>query len=193
MNISELLLARSGNKCELCSSEAGLQAYELKPGNGNAEESTVFICPDCTAQVEGKTAADSDHWRKCLPAGMWSEVAGIQVLSWRMLSRFKAERWAADCLEMMYLDEARLAWAASGINEESTPVEDFHQDSNGQLLVAGDTVVLTRSLEIKGSPLNAKMGTVVKNIRLVSANTDQIEGKIEGSTIVILTKYVRKH
>jgi protein PhnA len=36
------------------------------------------------------------------------------------------------------------------------------------------------------------MGTVVKNIRLVEDNTEQIEGKIEGQTIVILTKYVRK-
>jgi protein PhnA len=40
--------------------------------------------------------------------------------------------------------------------------------------------------------MNAKMGTVVKNIRLVEENTEQIEGKIEGQTIVILTKYVRK-
>jgi protein PhnA len=36
------------------------------------------------------------------------------------------------------------------------------------------------------------MGTVVKNIRLVEDNTEQIEGRIEGQVIVILTKYVRK-
>jgi protein PhnA len=36
------------------------------------------------------------------------------------------------------------------------------------------------------------MVTVVKNIRLVEGNTEQIEGKIEGQSIVILTKYVRK-
>jgi protein PhnA len=45
---------------------------------------------------------------------------------------------------------------------------------------------------VKGTSLNAKMGTIVKNIRLVEENTEQIEGKIEGQTIVILTKYVRK-
>ena len=33
---------------------------------------------------------------------------------------------------------------------------------------------------------------MVKNIRLVEGNTEQIEGKIEGQSIVILTKYVRK-
>ena len=36
------------------------------------------------------------------------------------------------------------------------------------------------------------MGAVVKNIRVVEDNTEQIEGKIEGQLIVILTKYVRK-
>ena len=56
----------------------------------------------------------------------------------------------------------------------------------------GDTVTLTKSLDVKGTSLNAKLGTVVKNIRLVEENTEQIEGKIEGQVIVILTKYVRK-
>jgi uncharacterized Zn ribbon protein len=53
-------------------------------------------------------------------------------------------------------------------------------------------VVLTRSLDVKGSSLDAKMGTVVKNIRVVEDNTEQIEGKIDGQLIVILTKYLRK-
>ena len=56
----------------------------------------------------------------------------------------------------------------------------------------GDTVILTKSLDVKGSTLNAKLGTVVRNIRLVPDNTGQIEGKIEGQTIVVLTKYLRK-
>lgn len=36
------------------------------------------------------------------------------------------------------------------------------------------------------------MGAVVKNIRAVENNTEQIEGKIERQLIVIFTKYVRK-
>jgi protein PhnA len=36
------------------------------------------------------------------------------------------------------------------------------------------------------------VGTVVRNIRLVENNTEQIEGRIEGQVIVILTKYVRR-
>jgi protein PhnA len=53
-------------------------------------------------------------------------------------------------------------------------------------------VILTKSLDVKGTSLNAKVGTVVRNIRTVKDNTEQIEGKIEGQLIVILTKYVRK-
>ncbi len=40
--------------------------------------------------------------------------------------------------------------------------------------------------------VNAKIGTILKKVRLVEDNTDQIEGKIEGQVIVILTKFVRK-
>jgi protein PhnA len=92
----------------------------------------------------------------------------------------------------MYLDDERLAWAkASGDHENDAAVE-LHKDSNGHQLQNGDTVVLTKSLDVKGSTLNAKMGTVVRNIRLVEDNTEQIEGRIEGQLIVILTKYVRR-
>jgi len=63
---------------------------------------------------------------------------------------------------------------------------------NCNILKTGDTVVLTRSLAVRGSSLNARMGTVVKNIRVVEDNAEQIEGKIDGQLIVILTKYLRK-
>ncbi len=56
----------------------------------------------------------------------------------------------------------------------------------------GDTIVLTKTLNVKGSTLNARQGTVVKNIRLAPNNTSQIEGRIEGELIVILTEFVRK-
>jgi protein PhnA len=56
----------------------------------------------------------------------------------------------------------------------------------------GDNVVLTKSLDVKGSSANAKVGTVIHNIRLVSNNTEQIEGRIDGQQIVVLTKYLRK-
>jgi protein PhnA len=123
---------------------------------------------------------------------MWSEVLGVQVVAWRMLNRLRSESWAADQLDMLYLDDDNLAWAKATGDHENDASVDLHRDSNGTILQQGDTIVLTKSLDVKGTSMNAKMGTVVKNIRLVAENTEQIEGKIEGQTIVILTKYVRK-
>jgi protein PhnA len=124
---------------------------------------------------------------------MWSEVPAVQVVAWRLLSRLSSESWAVDAKDMLYFDDETLAWAkATGDHENSSEIE-FHKDSNGNLLQNGDSVVLIKSLDVKGSSLNAKLGTVVRNIRLVHDNTEQIEGKIEGQTIVILTKYLRKN
>jgi protein PhnA len=123
---------------------------------------------------------------------MWSEVPAVQVVAWRMLNRLRNESWAAEAIDMMYFDDETMAWAkASGDHENSSEV-DLHRDCNGAILEDGDTVVLTKSLDVKGSTLNARLGTVVKHIRLVKDNIEQIEGKIEGQTIVILTKYLRK-
>jgi len=114
------------------------------------------------------------------------------VVSWRMLNRLRNESWAAENLEMLYLPDEILAWAKATGDHENDAAVDLHRDCNGQILQQGDTVILTKSLDVKGSTLNAKMGTVVKNIRLVEENTAQIEGRIEGQVIVILTKYVRR-
>jgi lysophospholipase L1-like esterase len=36
---------------------------------------------------------------------MWSEVPGVQVVAWRMLNRLSSESWAADALDMLYLED----------------------------------------------------------------------------------------
>lgn len=192
MKLEELLLKRSENKCELCKSEDTIQLYEVLPQTGSYEDSSIMICAKCRAQIEKKEEPDSKHWA-CLSESMWSEVPGVQVVSWRMLNRFRNESWAADNLDMMYMDDEKLAWAKATGDHENDSAVDLHKDCNGQVLQTGDTVVLIKSLDVKGSTLNAKLGTVVKNIRLVENNTEQIEGRIEGQVIVILTKYVRKH
>ncbi|MBL7737167.1 MAG: PhnA domain-containing protein [Chitinophagaceae bacterium] len=191
MKLEEQLLVRSENKCELCQREEPLKLYEAASGSSADDENCLMICNKCHAQIEKKEEPDSAHWA-CLTTSMWSEAPAVQVVSWRMLNRFRGESWAADSLDMMYLDEDRLAWAKATGDHENDATVDLHRDCNGAALRTGDTIVLTRSLDVKGSTLNAKMGTVVKNIRLVEENTEQIEGKIEGQTIVILTKYVRK-
>ena len=191
MKLAEILQQRSENKCELCKTEATLAVYEIPPQDQANASNNILICSKCAAQIEKKEELDSKHWN-CLTESMWSEVPGIQVVSWRMLNRLRHESWAADNLDMMFMDEEQLAWAKATGDHENDGSVHLHKDCNGAQLLTGDSVVLIKSLDVKGSTLNAKRGTVVKNIRLVEDNTEQIEGKIEGQTIVILTKYVRK-
>jgi protein PhnA len=191
MKLDDQLQQRSEGKCELCQLPGKLNKYEVPPQDNTTADNTIMVCDKCLAQIEKKEALDSKHWN-CLTTSMWSEVPGVQVMSWRMLNRLRDESWATDNLDMMYMDDDLLAWAKATGDHENDGSVDLHKDSNGAVLQAGDTVVLIKSLDVKGSTLNAKMGTVVKNIRLVENNTEQIEGKIEGQVIVILTKYVRK-
>ena len=191
MKLEELLLKRSENKCELCKSGEDIRMYEVPPQQDRTEENCIMICNKCLLQIEKKEELNSGHW-SCLSESMWSEVPGVQVVSWRMLNRLKNESWAMDNLDMMYLEDERLTWAKATNDHDNDAAVELHKDCNGNTLQTGDTVVLIKSLDVKGSTLNAKMGTVVKNIRLVEENTEQIEGRIEGQVIVILTKYVRK-
>lgn len=191
MSLEESLKKRAENQCELCKAENDMKIYEVPPKSDRREEDSLLLCAKCLMQLDKKEALDSKHWA-CLTTSMWSEVPAVQVVSWRLLNRLRNESWASENLDMMYLDDENLAWAkATGDHENDSAVE-LHMDCNGNVLQNGDSVSLIKSLDVKGSTLNAKLGTVVKNIRLVADNIEQIEGKIEGQVIVILTKYVRK-
>lgn len=185
--------ARSNGKCEVCDATENLSVYEVQGNENSGSSSLLMICGKCLSQVEKREEPDAAHWQKALPTAMWSEIPAVKVLSWRMLNRFRAEAWATEMLDMMYMEEAELEWAKVSGDHVAEGGVELHRDSNGAVLQNGDTVVLTKSLDVKGSSVNARVGTVVKNIRLVNDNTEQIEGRIEGQLIVILTKYLRKH
>ena len=191
MKLEEVVSKRSNNKCELCNTEGSVQLYAVPPNNNKTQDDTIMLCAKCLAQIEKKEAIDSGHW-KILSETMWSEVSGVQVMAWRILNRLRNESWATDNLDMLYLDDDKLAWAKATGDHENDSSVDLHKDAYGVLLQTGDTIVLTKHLDVKGTSLTAKLGTVVKNIRLVEDNVEQIEGKVEGQVIVILTKYVRK-
>ena len=193
MTLLDQLHQRSGGTCELTGEKDNLVAYEVPPGSKGTIDDVILVSEKALAQLEGREALERGFWQEHLPSSMWSEVPAVQVVVWRLLNSLKEETWAAENLDMLYLDEAMLAWAQTGGEITEVTGMDVHQDSNGVALENGDTIVLTKSLDVKGSSVNARIGTVIKNIRLVADNTDQIEGKIEGQQIIILTKYVRKH
>jgi len=65
------------------------------------------------------------------------------------------------------------------------------KDSNGTLLNDGDSVMLIRDLKVKGSSINLKRGTVMKNIRLTD-DPEEIECREGRSEIVLKTCYLKK-
>ena len=67
------------------------------------------------------------------------------------------------------------------------------RDVNGNVLVAGDTVTVIKDLKVKGSSVGLKQGTVIRNIRLVDGDAENIEGnsdKIKG--LVLKTCFLKK-
>ena len=61
-----------------------------------------------------------------------------------------------------------------GLNDER-----IIKDANGNILQDGDTVTVIKELKIKGSSSVVKVGTKVKNIRLVDGDHD-VDCKIDG-------------
>lgn len=66
------------------------------------------------------------------------------------------------------------------------------KDSNGNVLNEGDSVRLTKDLNVKGSSMKWKRGQVVKNIRLIDGDVDNIECRVGKLTIVIKTCFLAK-
>jgi len=65
-------------------------------------------------------------------------------------------------------------------------------DANGNVLADGDTVAVIKDLKVKGSSLVVKVGTKVKNIRLVEGDHD-IDCKIEGiGPMQLKSEFVKK-
>jgi len=189
MSVEQELLERSNSTCELCASTDNLSVYEVAPSDGSAAQS-VMICSTCREQIEDSSTMDANHWH-CLNDSMWSTEPAVQVMAYRMLKRIASEGWPQDLLEMLYLDDAVQTWADTEVvkadDEEPAPT----RDSNGAVLEAGDTVTIIKDLEVKGAGFTAKRGTAVRNIALTN-NPEQIEGRVNGTRIVLLTKFLKK-
>ena len=65
------------------------------------------------------------------------------------------------------------------------------RDANGNLLAAGDDVIVIKDLKLNGKTGGVKSGTKVKSIRLV-AGDHPIDGKVDGRGILIKAEFVRR-
>lgn len=191
MSFERELHQRSNQLCELCGGIEDLSGYEVPASPVQGLAAHILVCANCLSQFEDTEPRDVNHWR-CLNDSMWSPEPAVQVMAWRMLHRLKAEGWPQDLLDMLYLDEELLAWAAGAGDAKDRSQQLVHRDANGAILEAGDNVVLIKDLKVKGSSMVAKQGTAVRRISLDHENAEYIEGKVDGQLIVIITKYVKK-
>jgi len=178
---------RSGSVCEISGSDENLVVYIVEPKTDAIPENCILITKSLRDQIENKDLMNANDWRG-LSDSMWNENLPVQIVSWRMLARLKNH----DLLEMMYLDEDALEWAKATGEDEDEEGKIIHKDSNGNVLLDGDSVVLIKDLDVKGATFTAKRGAAVHNIKLVWDNANQIEGRVENQHIVILTQYVKK-
>ncbi len=184
MGTKEELEARSGGVCELCGGNEELEVYEVEPADGSADRS-ILICSTCRGLIDNPQSDNPNHWR-CLNESMWSPHPAVQVTAYRILKSIASEGWPQELLDMIYLEPEVLEWAESG-SEEREPT----LDSNGTILNEGDSVTIIKDLEVKGAGFTAKRGTVVKNIHLTDKATE-IEGRVNGTRIVLLSKFLKK-
>jgi protein PhnA len=190
MSIEQSLLQRSNSTCELCSANAKLSVYEIPPVTSVNEETSILVCETCQSQINNPSTMDPNHWR-CLNDSMWNPLPAVQVMAWRQLKRLGSESWAHDLLEMLYLEPEVQQWAEKGAASDNDENMSRSKDSNGATLNAGDSVTLIKDLDVKGANFTAKRGTMVKNISLTD-NPDHIEGRVNGTRIVLLTKFLKK-
>lgn len=92
---------------------------------------------------------------------------------------------------LLVCPECAHEWTAA----ESNIVDDNNlivKDANGQQLQNGDTVSVIKDLKVKGSSLVVKVGTKVKNIRLVDGDHN-IDCKIDGiGPMQLKSEFVKK-
>jgi len=79
-------------------------------------------------------------------------------------------------------------WSPQAAEEEGRTVRDAH----GNALQDGDSVTVIKDLKVKGASSVVKVGTKVKNIRLVEGDHD-IDCRIEGfGAMKLKSEFVKK-
>lgn len=93
--------------------------------------------------------------------------------------------------ELLICPECGHEWSATASAAQDDDVLVV-KDANGNLLQDGDTVTVIKDLKIKGASSVVKVGTKVKNIRLVEGDHN-IDCKIDGvGAMKLKSEFVRK-
>ena len=95
--------------------------------------------------------------------------------------------------DLLVCPECAHEWSADAAADVSDDSLSVIRDSSGNILEDGDTVVVVKDLKVKGRPTSIKVGTKVRNIRLVRDNGDHdIDCKVDGFGAMYLKSSVVK-
>ena len=96
--------------------------------------------------------------------------------------------YAYEAASLFVCPECSYEWNSNTPQEGELIVKD----ANGNLLANGDSVTLVKSLKVKGSSSDLKVGTKVKNIRLADGDHN-IDCKIDGfGAMKLKSEFVKK-
>lgn len=94
--------------------------------------------------------------------------------------------------DMYICPECAHEWSKTASASDGAEQQRVVKDANGNVLADGDTVTVIKDLKVKGSSLVVKVGTKVKNIRLVDGDHD-IDCKIDGiGSMGLKSEFVKK-
>ncbi len=94
--------------------------------------------------------------------------------------------------QMLVCPECAHEWSATDGAAAASESDKVIKDSVGNTLQDGDTITVIKDLKVKGSSLVVKVGTKVKNIRLVDGDHD-IDCKIDGiGAMKLKSEFVKK-
>ena len=93
---------------------------------------------------------------------------------------------------LLVCPECAHEWSPDQAASEATVGDEIVRDANGVVLADGDTVTVIKDLKVKGASQALKVGTKVKNIRLVGGDHN-IDCKIDGfGAMKLKSEFVRK-
>jgi protein PhnA len=91
---------------------------------------------------------------------------------------------------LLVCPECAYEWSLE--SAEDTESVKVVKDANGNILNDGDSITVIKDLKVKGSSSVVKIGTKVKNIRLVDGDHD-IDCKIDGfGAMKLKSEFVKK-
>lgn len=104
------------------------------------------------------------------------EEIGIETNRWFGDSE-EAKAWIEKLIEL--------------INNNMSGGDEKPKDSNGAALEEGDSVQVIKDLKVKGGTSDLKRGTLIKKIHLIG-DSENIECRVDGSTLVLKTCFLKK-